>query len=290
MSLHEPGLRLPSKVRALDKAQVAARDREKMEQDARIDKVLATVDHLVEQVDRYTDENSPENRRKRTWERAEVYGLWAAAFIGATAIFFSTIDSREQLSAMRNELSEMKNGRSQSAGYFRTDERAWIEIANVSLSKPPEKSQSQDGKDIFSFSYEISLKNLGKTAAYTVRILPEPRDEIETIDGHRRVDVAKLIQNLRDNDVSAPEVIAPESTLAVPIRMIRQEEKRIRIDLPSTKVEPFSTPVAGRVTYSDAFNVEHWLDFCFMIADDSGRLRPCEAGNDEDRNAEVDEH
>jgi hypothetical protein len=43
----------------------------------------------------------------------------------------------------------------------------------------------------------------------------------------------------------------------------------------------------GRIDYSDVFGVPHWMKFCFVITDASGKLGTCQDGNDEDRNPEV---
>ena len=42
----------------------------------------------------------------------------------------------------------------------------------------------------------------------------------------------------------------------------------------------------GRIDYIDAFNVDHWVHFCFMIMNNKGELGHCQYGNDEDSNQE----
>jgi hypothetical protein len=43
----------------------------------------------------------------------------------------------------------------------------------------------------------------------------------------------------------------------------------------------------GRIDYTDAFRIEHWMTFCFFISDASGNIQYCQEGNDEDRNLEI---
>lgn len=45
--------------------------------------------------------------------------------------------------------------------------------------------------------------------------------------------------------------------------------------------------LAGRIDYSDAFDVANWMKFCLIVVNASGETRNCECCNDEDRNPEV---
>jgi hypothetical protein len=114
----EPEYRRRVRDKTAEDQKAAEREWQEAAQDARIEKIIGSVERLVQQVDRYTDEKAPENKRKGRWERAEVIGLWAAAFVGVAAIWYGTHDASESRKLMQVQLDEMQ-----------AERRPWVDIS-----------------------------------------------------------------------------------------------------------------------------------------------------------------
>jgi hypothetical protein len=94
--------------------------------------------------------------RAHFWKRVEVLGLWAAAAVGLAAILVSSRDAKEQLFALRGQMSAVLAG-----------QRAWIEVTVT----PSLLQFDSDGNAILSYKYKI--KNVGRSVAENVEIFAD---------------------------------------------------------------------------------------------------------------------
>jgi hypothetical protein len=173
---------------------------------------------------------------------------------------------------------------------FRTDERAWVEIGPIKPNAPEHHASSNFG---LSFTYEISLKNLGKTAAHNVSVKTDtfahPREanaDTQWVNGIQDGYLPNArVLNMEGEAILAPgnpvpKVLAPGSTASRPFIL------KASAPLISSTGESVNYLI-GRVDYVDEFKVQHWLKFCFYVANRQGELWNCEKGNEEDENPEV---
>jgi hypothetical protein len=63
----------------------------------------------------------------------------------------------------------------------------------------------------------------------------------------------------------APKVLPPNTVSTVPFIVSGQEPQVFSKD-------EWVSYLIGRIDYSDAFGVKHWLKICFFVADDKGTL------------------
>jgi hypothetical protein len=77
-----------------------------------------------------------------------------------------------------------------------------------------------------------------------------------------------------------PKVLGPNTIAAVPFPVGGQEPTTF----PDGTI--FFSYFVGRIDYTDAFRIPHWIKFCFFIANANGDPQNCQEGNDEDRNSE----
>jgi hypothetical protein len=100
----------------------AERERKKAAEQANIEKVIRSIDGVSEKLDRQADENTPEKKSGRKWQRAEVIGLWAAAAVGVIAIYVASSDSDHQRVEMHGQLEAMKG----QLAAMQAQNRPWI--------------------------------------------------------------------------------------------------------------------------------------------------------------------
>jgi hypothetical protein len=169
--------------------------------------------------------------------------------------------------------------------FFRTDERAWIEIEAIQVSSifpasPP------FGKI---FKYGLYPKNVGKTVARNVRIHVENPDASADLGSNIHAIRLSQEQKWKDSatgkritipDNPGPQVLAPGAKSPVPVFIAGQEPKHY----PDGNWR--YTYFIGRIDYIDAFDVSHWINFCFVVSNTEGHLANCQYGNDEDHNPE----
>jgi hypothetical protein len=163
---------------------------------------------------------------------------------------------------------------------FRTDERAWVELEPIK----PINFRPEDDKFPAMFKYEIYPKNVGKTSARDIelRILPplfasmDSEHSVEWINFQDKI-LNKEVPSAADIPVEGPfpKVLGPSTASSVPFVVHAQAP------MVNGKMVQF---IVGRINYVDAFEVKHWLKFCFFVVDTQGNLRTCTVGNDEDRN------
>lgn len=163
--------------------------------------------------------------------------------------------------------------------FFRTDERAWIEIESIRL----QSTITPEGMRTF-FKYEVFTKNVGKTVARDIGL-----KRMNMMDANHGIINIRGIQMWQDKMlVDRPGIPSKVPSLPMPKSLA-----------PNTTVtEPFilggGAPqygffdyLIGRIDYKDAFDVAHWMKFCFVVTNAKGDLGICEAGNDEDSNPET---
>lgn len=194
--------------------------------------------------------------------------------VAATAIMSAWV--------FQGQLKEARRTTRISLESFRVDQRAWIEIQP---SQPTLKSPASDRFGAL-FTYNIFPKNVGKTAAYDItakatRGAPMSAlalgDNADEIASHQRMLQANALGMPEDFIFRrVPRMLGPGEISNAPFDMYGQEPQK-----------GFYQFLIGRVDYADAFQVQHWVTFCFFIADGKGKIQYCKYGNDTDRNPEV---
>jgi hypothetical protein len=171
--------------------------------------------------------------------------------------------------------------------HFRTDERAWVGIEPI---KPILKSPRMD-KFGAGFIYELYPKNTGKTVARCVEIRSTQQalsssivmgDNAEMIRRNQEEFLLGKFKNSEGIPIerSAPRALAPGQMAPIPLTIFGQEPQTF----PNAGWVDY---LIGRMDYADEFGVQHWVKFCFFIANAKGELRYCKYGNDEDNNPET---
>lgn len=164
--------------------------------------------------------------------------------------------------------------------FFEMDERAWVEIGSID-------------KTIYSpslplpttFKFAIYPKNIGKTLARDLRIsLINSNAGVDLMSSKHGI---KMSQNqlFRESgnpkkrsiipDVPGPQTLAPGEQSVVPVYAGGSEPQYGRYSY-----------ILGKLSYIDAFGVQHWKHFCFFVANAKGEMGDCQYGNDEDNNSE----
>jgi hypothetical protein len=176
----------------------------------------------------------------------------------------------------QGQLTEAHRATNLSSESFRTDERAWVEIQPIATSP--------------TFRYQLYPKNIGKTAARDIRINALRGSQVGSITMGDSAPQLSMLQDKmllpsgalsdvpRANPVS--KVLAPNTIATVPLIMDGQAPQIFPKD-------EWVAYLIGRIDYTDAFNVPHWLKFCFFVANAKGEVWNCKEGNDEDNNPEL---
>jgi hypothetical protein len=175
----------------------------------------------------------------------------------------------------------------QSTESFRIDERAWIEIEPIKGTL----FSSRTEKIGAGFQYPIYIRNVGKTVARDIQLRATRMgtqssvtmgDSAEALKWEQDKLLLGKVPTASDIPVNnpVPKVLAPNTSSAVPVILNGQEPQYWPKD------EGVSYLI-GRIDYTDVFGIEHWMKFCFFVADSRGNLWNCKEGNDEDRNPEL---
>src|ERR1700730_8994016 len=72
-----------------------------------IEHVASAIHRIEQELNRANNENAPEKKRDRYWERGGIVGLCAAAAVGISAIWIGTHDADKQRSVMESQLVAM---------------------------------------------------------------------------------------------------------------------------------------------------------------------------------------
>jgi len=132
------------------------RERDESAKDARVNKIIATIDSLGEHLDRRRDKSTSEKRSERRWQHAEVIGLWVAAAVGVGAIWVSSHDASQQLSAMQRQLDAME-----------ADQRPWLRV--ITQIREPISITEWSGTKSITVPLRFNIENFGKSPAVNVR-------------------------------------------------------------------------------------------------------------------------
>jgi hypothetical protein len=233
-------------------------------------------------VESFPPPESPPEERQREKQKKNLI-KWAALFaniLTLVAVAWYTLLTQKQLRVSSHSLQTTQE-------HFRIDERAWVGLEPVK----PILRVPRSGKFGAGFDYEIYLRNTGKSVARCVEIrVPRQAsqssitmgDNAVTIDNTQNKFLLGEFKGSGDIPIimSAPKALAPGQITTIPLSLFGQEPQIF------TKDEWVSYFV-GRVDYADEFGVQHWVKFCFFVADPKGNLWYCKYGNDEDNNPEV---
>src|ERR1700730_18415529 len=87
----------------------AHRKRDEASREGDIKQITAAIHRVEQELNRTNDENAPEKKRDRYWERGGIVGLWAAAAVGVAAIWIGNHDAYKQRTVMESQLGEMRS-------------------------------------------------------------------------------------------------------------------------------------------------------------------------------------
>jgi hypothetical protein len=200
------------------------------------------------------------------------------------------VEMQKQTGFAQTSAADATQNMKNTEEFFRMDERAWVEIEPVKptilISPVP----------IFGtiYSYNLFPKNVGKTLARDVVMRINQGTNGPWIVSQSeiliRLEQDKLLMGkLRDqlgkivpveNDRPIPRVLAPG--ISSPTPYVATGPAPVHSD----KTINYGFLI-GRIDYVDAFNIPHWMKFCFVILNLKGDLANCKYGNDEDRNPET---
>lgn len=252
----------------------------------------------------YTTKDDTSKEMKREFRLVEIFTIATNVILAVVGIF-ALHAYYGQLGAMQGQLDEMSRqfpeiqksanaaadaaiaDKMQAANaeiFFRVDERAWVEIEKVEKidTFPP------DPPFATIFKYSFSVKNFGKTVAKDVRIRLDNMNGETAFESNQRA--IRMYQDSlwRDGksgrrivtpDKPGPQTIVPSGAFTIPVYSVGQE--------PTQSGGKFTYGfMLGRIDYTDAFETNHWVRFCFMIVNSKGELGHCQYGNDEDHNPE----
>jgi hypothetical protein len=256
-----------------------------------IDHSDSAPDHLSTDLDQSTSTNEKEpptpvefvaavtHWLRHWWEapreksKAADWMLVVLTVLIAGAAFWSAFIFRNQL----HDTSEA----------FRIDERAWVGLEPIKAIPVAARTKKIGA----AFNYPIYIRNFGKTVARDVQLRAArsgPQSSITMGDNAERIKWTqeKLLTGAvpSASDIPTgnpvPKVLAPNTTSPVPITLYGQEPQYFSKD-------EWVSYIIGRIDYTDAFGVPHWVKFCFFVADAQGNLWNCKEGNDEDNNLEM---
>jgi hypothetical protein len=186
----------------------------------------------------------------------------------------------------QGQLTEARIATQQSTESFRIDERAWIEIEPIKGTPFFPRTEKIGA----AFQYPVYIRNVGKTVARDIQLRATRGatqasiamgDNAEALNWEQDKLLLGKVPTASDIPInnSVPKVLAPNTSSAVPLILNGQEPQ----NFPKNQWVSY---LIGRVDYTDAFGVNHWMKFCFFVANPRGELWNCKEGNDEDRNSE----
>jgi hypothetical protein len=239
---------------------------------------------------------TPENRERNSfWRTVEPWLAWGGLLAVAALAVLTLLTLREirkQTPKIIESADAAKSAAQVAAAallasveQFRTDERARIELEPF---KAVLLTPASVGFPAL-FTYTIYPKNTGKTVAYGITVSGTREAPLSTLGlGDNPSYISRyqdrfLLGKLKNGPPETilfrriPKALGPNVVSPVPFDMAGQA--------PTNGLYSF---LIGRIDYADAFNIEHWVKFCFFISDPRGSIENCMYGNDEDRNPEVE--
>jgi hypothetical protein len=110
----DPEYRRRIREKAEKDQQIAETERREANNKYNIEKIAAAIERVGQKLDRTNDEQTPQKKSDRRWERFGFLGLWFAGFVGIAAILVGTHDSSEQRGVMQGQLNTMQSAVGQS--------------------------------------------------------------------------------------------------------------------------------------------------------------------------------
>lgn len=179
----------------------------------------------------------------------------------------------------------------------RIDARAWVEIGPIApvvfQKNVPQMFGGGKPKTTTTFRYDIVPRNVGKTTAYDVEIRGyethasgewgSNTEAIASLQDRRMMGKYKEVETgepIPFPSFPMQRAIGPNTTATISASLGGQGPTTFRDGT------MYFSYFVGRIDYTDAFKVSHWIKFCFFIEDEKGQIGYCREGNDEDRNPE----
>ena len=159
MTDQKSGYRRRIREKAEKQKQDAEREQNKSAEQAKVGQIVAAIERVTEKLDRQADENTPQKKRERTWQHAEVIGLWVAATVGIAAIAVANHDSEKQFTAIHNQQIVMQG----QLDAMYNDQRPWVSVDPIIASK---LRYDDNGIGV---TIDLRLKNPGRSPAMNVR-------------------------------------------------------------------------------------------------------------------------
>jgi hypothetical protein len=114
----EPEYRLRIREKAEKDKNESEKKRQKAQTESHTSNITAAIHRIKEALERASDEETPQKKRERYWERAGIVGLWAAAAVGVAAIWIGSSDSSKQRGVMQGQLTAMQSDRPTNGRYY----------------------------------------------------------------------------------------------------------------------------------------------------------------------------
>jgi hypothetical protein len=211
-----------------------------------VEKIILAIDGLGEKIICAADQDGADSRRKSGWDKAEVFGLWAAAIVGAFAIIVSSFDSGNQ-----QRLANAANATTREA--FTAVQRAFIVASRLEITP-----QRDTGGMIISYNIRPIIRNSGYTPTRNFELISSE----ENIAGNQ-VELAGLQDPGQpfDKPYRFRSVIGPGDE--ADIDMSKIQVKDLRNLVPGDIVRVFS----GAAHYEDIFgdSPAHITKYCFIV-------------------------
>jgi hypothetical protein len=232
--------------------------------------------------DKTAGDAKAENDRTHAIQQSIKKATWGAVVAASVYAFIAGFQSCQMVKQNRIATDALW----QSTQSFRIDERAWIGLDPLKGTMFAPKTDKIGA----AFKYPIYIRNFGKTVARGIQLRASRNGSQSSITMGDNAEAIKWAQDkllvgeipsASDIPISnpVPKVLAPNTASSVPITLNGQEPQYFTKDV-------WVSYLIGRVDYTDAFGVPHWVKFCFFVADAQGNLWNCKEGNDEDSNPE----
>ncbi len=189
----------------------------------------------------------------------------AAAVAAGGAIYYARIANRT-LKEIKSQTCAAWELQQNANDFFRTDERAWLEIVPEIFPSKPLLLESNTPPF---YDYRFAIKNTGKTPAKIMKVGDNTRGIINGKDSEIGLRDYPLIPR------PAPVLLVPGSDIPWILRGIMQTNSV----MPDGRL--MLHQYIGRIDYQDIFGGPHWVTFCYQLHDDATPAM-CEFGNSGD--------
>jgi hypothetical protein len=140
--------------------QTAKTKRQESDNKYNTEKVTAAIKRVEEELGRTNNEQTPQKKRDRCWERFGFLGLWFAGFVGIAAICVGTHDASEQRGVMQGQLEIAQKT-------LVMTERPWLYVnGNIEFVVLNYRS----GNDVTGFRVSTNIKNMGNAIAIDAEV------------------------------------------------------------------------------------------------------------------------